>query len=45
MKLKEKKKKKKICLKPVPVNQTVASVKIKIATVEYSPRKTNRAGD
>ena len=40
---------KNICLKPVPSIQIVASVKIKIATVEYlplfAPTKKNRAGD
>ena len=41
-----------ICLKPVPCNQIVASVKIKIATVESPPpvtpppqTKKDRAGD
>jgi len=33
------KEKKSICLTPVPGNQIVASVKIKIATVEYPPPK------
>lgn len=37
---------KKFCLKPVPGNQIVASVKIKITTVEYpTPVEEKREGD
>ena len=32
-------KKPNICLKPVPCNQIVASVMVKFAAVEFSPRR------
>ena len=43
-----KQKKTNICLKPVPCNQIVPRVMVKIAAIEFSPppsAKKNRAGD